>query len=137
MAYQWNQSLWDTTNNLMTNTDFANPVNVMLQVQVCRNITKPIMPMACNVSAPAYMYNVDTKSCVALGKLSVATFVEAPFGDGLYLNMYFGDAVTHIEHYQLKLYFICKEGVTILGPKMEHLKDDYDAHIKIFTKYAC
>lgn len=27
-------------------------------------------------------YNVDTKSCVALGKLSVATFVEAPFGDG-------------------------------------------------------
>lgn len=55
MAYQWNQSLWDTTDNVLTNSDFANKVDVMLQVQVCRNITKPIMPMACNVSAPAYM----------------------------------------------------------------------------------
>lgn len=56
---------------------------------------------------------------------------------GLYLNMFYGDAVTHIVHYQLKLYFICKEGVTMDGPKLEHIKDDYDAHIKILTKYAC
>lgn len=56
---------------------------------------------------------------------------------GLYLNMFYGDAVTHIDHYQLKLYFICKEGVTMDGPKLEHIKDDYDAHIKILTKYAC
>ena len=100
---------------------------------------------------------MDDKSCVALGKLFVATFVEAPFGDGectttlyqtcskykllsftgVYLNMFYGDAVTHIMHYQLKIYFICKQGVTMDGPKLEHIKDDYDAHIKILTKYAC
>ena len=40
---------------MLTNTDFSNKVNLMLQVQVCRNITKPILPAACNVSAPAYM----------------------------------------------------------------------------------
>lgn len=56
---------------------------------------------------------------------------------GLYLNMFYGDAMTHIDHYQLKLYFICKEGVEIDGPKLEHVKDNYDAHIKILTKYAC
>ena len=55
MAYQWNQTLWNTANNMMTNTDFSDEVHVMLQVQICKNITKPIMPSACNVSAPAYM----------------------------------------------------------------------------------
>lgn len=137
MAYQWNQTLLDTSGNMMMNPDLATKVNVMLQLQVCKNISKPIMPAACNVSAPAYMYNVDEKSCVALGKLFVATFVEAPFGDGLYLDMFYGDAATHINHYQMKVYFICKADVTMDGPTLEHIKDNYDAHIKIFTKYAC
>lgn len=51
--------------------------------------------------------------------------------------MFYGDTVTHIQHYQLKLYFICQKDVTMDGPKLEHIKDDYDAHMKILTKYAC
>ena len=59
MAYQWNQTVWDTAGNLFTNTDYSDQVHLMLQVQVCRNITKPIMPNVCNVSAPAYMVNIS------------------------------------------------------------------------------
>lgn len=55
MAYQWNQTLLNTASNMMTNPDFSDKIDVMLQVQVCRDITKPIMPEVCNVSAPAYM----------------------------------------------------------------------------------
>lgn len=95
------------------------------------------MPDACNVSAPAYMYNYDDKSCVALGKLFVATFVEAPFKNGVYLNMFYGDAMTHIDHYQLKIYFVCQANVTMIPPMLEHIKIGYDAHIKVMTKYAC
>lgn len=68
-AYQWNQTLWNTANNMMTNTDYAEKVNVMLQVQVCKNITKPIMPEACNVSAPAYMVSALLRN-PTLGNLS-------------------------------------------------------------------
>lgn len=51
--------------------------------------------------------------------------------------MFYGDMMTHIAHYQVKVYFICKEGVTMDGPILEHIKENYDAHIHIFTKYAC
>ena len=51
--------------------------------------------------------------------------------------MFYGDAMTHINHYQLKLYFICKDGVHMDGPKLEHIKDGYDAHMKVLTQYAC
>ncbi len=61
MAYQWNQTLWNTDGNMVSNPDFSDKVNVMLQVQVCRNITKPIVPAACNVSAPAYMVRQQLK----------------------------------------------------------------------------
>lgn len=66
MAYQWTQTLWNTDGNMVTNTNFSNPVHFMLQVQVCRNITKPIMPEVCNVSAPAYMVRMHLQylSCM-------------------------------------------------------------------------
>ena len=64
MAYRWNQTLLDTSGNMMMNPDLATKVNVMLQLQVCKNISTPIMPAACNVSAPAYMVGFHAKHII-------------------------------------------------------------------------
>ena len=56
---------------------------------------------------------------------------------GVHLNYYFGDAVSHIMRYKCKIYFVCDQANEIVGPDFEHLKDNYDAHIHIKTKYAC
>ena len=45
----------DTSDNLLTNPDFSDKVQYNFQLQICRNITKPMDPMACNVTSPAYM----------------------------------------------------------------------------------
>ena len=55
MAYQWNQTVYDTSDNMYTNPDFSNKKTLNFQMQICRNITKPIHPEACNVSAATYM----------------------------------------------------------------------------------
>ncbi len=55
MAYSWNQQVWDTSDNIYSNPDFSNKKNYTFQLQICRNITKPIHPEACNVSAATYM----------------------------------------------------------------------------------
>ena len=54
-AYTWSQTVLDTSDNLLTNPDFSNKVQYNFQLQICRNITKPMDPMACNVTSPAYM----------------------------------------------------------------------------------
>ena len=48
--------MYDTTGNLLTNTAFADPVKRIMQVHVCRNITKP-MNSNCSIkgTAPVYM----------------------------------------------------------------------------------
>ena len=56
---------------------------------------------------------------------------------GAHLNYYFGDAVSHILRYKCKIYFVCDKNNTIRGPDFEHMKDNYDVHIRINTKYAC
>ena len=56
---------------------------------------------------------------------------------GAHLNYYFGDAVSHIMRYKCKIYFVCDKNNTITGPDFEHMKDNYDVHIHINTKYAC
>lgn len=56
---------------------------------------------------------------------------------GVYLDMYYGDAMTHTNHYQLKMYFICRADTEMTLPVLEHIKTGYDAHVKIFTKHAC
>jgi len=56
---------------------------------------------------------------------------------GVYLNMFYGDGMTHTNHYQLKMYFICQSDTEMTPPVLEHIKTGYDAHIKILTKHAC
>ena len=59
-GYQWEQTLYDTTGNLLTNTDYSNPVKKMLQAHVCRNITKA-MNSNCSMKgvAPVYMVRLS------------------------------------------------------------------------------
>ena len=60
-----------------------------------------------------------------------------PFYDiGTYLDYYDGDAVDHITRYEARVYFVCSTD-TIVGPKLEHLKESSQAHFHVFTKYAC
>ena len=54
-AYTWSQMVLDTSDNLLTNPDFSDKVQYNFQLQICRNITKPMDPMACNVTSPVYM----------------------------------------------------------------------------------
>ena len=58
-GYQWSQTLYDTTGNLLTNPDFSSPVKKTLQVHVCRNITKA-MNANCSAKgvAPVYMVSL-------------------------------------------------------------------------------
>lgn len=56
---------------------------------------------------------------------------------GVYLDYYNGDVVSPIQRYDTRVYFVCKQNVTIDGPRFEHLKDNYSAHFHVFTKYAC
>ena len=53
-GYLMNVSAYSTSGNIISTTDYADPVNVMVQFEICQNITKPVNP-ACNVTAPAYM----------------------------------------------------------------------------------
>jgi len=82
MAYMWNQTVIDTTNNMLTNPDFSNMVKYNFQLQICRNITKPMDPGSCNVTSPVYMMDATSGTCNALGSLDVATIAVNPFMDG-------------------------------------------------------
>ena len=50
--------MYDTADNLLSNMDFANPVKKMLQVHVCRNITKA-MNANCSSKGLAPVYIVS------------------------------------------------------------------------------
>ncbi len=39
--------------------------------------------------------------------------------------------------YKGKIYFVCDKTKDMDGPVFEHLKDNYDGHFRINTKYAC
>ena len=56
---------------------------------------------------------------------------------GAHLNLYYGDTVSHIMRFKGKIYFVCDMTTEMNGPVFEHLKDNYDGHFHIFTKYAC
>lgn len=66
MAYTWTQTLWDTSDNIMTNPDFSGMKNYSFQMQICHNISKPIHPEACNVSAATYMVQYTTHCVTSL-----------------------------------------------------------------------
>jgi len=72
MAYMWNQTVIDTTNNMLTNPDFSNMVKYNFQLQICRNITKPMDPGSCNVTSPVYMVRPLHVTCrlLMVSKLS-------------------------------------------------------------------
>lgn len=55
---------------------------------------------------------------------------------GVYLDYYNGDAVDHITRREARVYFTC-DASTITGPTFEHLKDSYQGHFAVPTKYAC
>ena len=60
-GYQWSQMLYDTTGNLLTSIEFSDPVQKMLQVHVCRNITKA-MNSNCSAKGLAPVYMVSSPS---------------------------------------------------------------------------
>lgn len=56
-GYMFTQTVYDTTDNILTNTAFSDPVKVTLQVHVCRNVTKS-MNSNCTSKGPAPVYMV-------------------------------------------------------------------------------
>ena len=55
----------------------------------------------------------------------------------MFLDYYNGDAVDHITRYETRVYFVCNDQDEIKGPVLEHMKDSYQVHFHVFTKYAC
>ena len=53
-GYLINVKGWSTAGNIISTTEYADPINVLVQFEICRNITMPVNA-ACNVTAPAYM----------------------------------------------------------------------------------
>ncbi len=56
---------------------------------------------------------------------------------GVHLNYYNGDSVSHIIRWESRVYFVCDMSVDINGPVLEHVKESYQVHFHVFTKYAC
>ena len=52
-GYSWNQTVWDTTDNILSNTDFASSVHLGFQLQFCRNVSTLLYPAYCKTAAPA------------------------------------------------------------------------------------
>ena len=53
-GYLINVTGYMTTDNIISTAQYADPANVLVQIEICQNITKPVDP-SCNVTAPAYM----------------------------------------------------------------------------------
>jgi hypothetical protein len=70
-----------------------------------------------------------------MGSLDVAKFEQ--FENGLYLDYYNGDMVDHINRYETRIYLICKNDTTVTFPTFQRLKNSYQAHFQLFTKYVC
>ncbi|XP_019850720.1 PREDICTED: uncharacterized protein LOC109581225 isoform X2 [Amphimedon queenslandica] len=132
--YSWKQSVYDTSNNVLTNISFSDTVNVTIQLGICQNVSSPMS--GCSGSGPIFMMRSDTEKCVNLGSLNVARFEPNPFQDGVYMDLYDGDMIDHITRYEARIYFVCSQS-ELDGPYFEHLKDSNQAHFHVSTKYAC
>lgn len=135
-SYSWMETLWNTAGTIYYSTEFGESAKYFIQLQICDDVSDVKFP-ACNVSSPVYLAAADGSSCLKLGSIEAAVIKMTPFKDGLYLDYYDGEAVDHTTNYEARVYMICNKTVDFTPPQMEHMKDSYQVHFKMHTKYAC
>jgi len=133
-SYTWQQTMYSFDSSNTYDGAGATAVPMTFEVQICGNVqTKHA---ACTTPSPANMIAADG-TCSALGSWSVAAWDVNPYADGAYIEYYHGDAVSHIQHYQARVYFVCDPTHFNTPLYAEHMKTFNQWHFKFFTKLAC
>ncbi|XP_062570824.1 uncharacterized protein LOC134232862 [Saccostrea cucullata] len=130
------QTLYVIGNNKWDNLAADSTMNVTIQLSVCRN-EKPMISNNCSTNGSIYTMD-PTNGCITWGDAEVAAFDQAPYKDGVFLQMFHGSVIDHPTKYSSNVYFICNPKVDVPKPIMEHVKADTNqGHFRVETKYAC
>jgi len=135
---QYNLSvLANSTGSYTWNAEWLG-VTYTWQVQVCDNVKNPISS-ACNIPAPSYQYNPQTKTCTQLGDITTTSFDIVPSQNGVMITYYHGFYVNDVTSILSRIYVECDpNGSGVLS--FEHIRNctyGTQYHFTVATPVVC